>query len=79
MMTDAVDQKTSKAVNELFSDFRKLLTDIHLTDQEMQAIQQRLGQLAILRSVKDFPMRVKCATLGWHALKQAILQLSDKT
>jgi nitrogen fixation NifU-like protein len=33
-----------------------------------------LGKLRALEGVRDFPMRVKCATLAWHALNSAILQ-----
>jgi nitrogen fixation NifU-like protein len=31
-----------------------------------------LGKLAVFAGVREFPMRVKCATLGWHTLNQAI-------
>jgi nitrogen fixation NifU-like protein len=31
-----------------------------------------LGKLAVFAGVREFPMRVKCATLGWHTLNQAL-------
>ena len=32
----------------------------------------RLGKLAVLEGVKEYPMRVKCATLAWHTLRAAL-------
>jgi nitrogen fixation NifU-like protein len=33
---------------------------------------EALGKLTVFAGVREFPMRVKCATLGWHTLQQAL-------
>ena len=38
-----------------------------------------LGKLAVFCGVRDFPARVKCATLGWHTLKAALERQPDET
>jgi nitrogen fixation NifU-like protein len=57
----------------------KLFDTVHhmLTDSDMdEATLAELGKLAALSGVRDYPSRVKCASLAWHALKSA---LSDDT
>jgi nitrogen fixation NifU-like protein len=41
-------------------------------DEKAQAAAGDLGELAALGGVRAFPMRVKCATLAWHALRSAL-------
>ena len=43
-----------------------------LTAQEEPADLDALGDLAALSGVRQFPMRIKCATLAWHTLKEAL-------
>ncbi len=38
-----------------------------------------LGDLRLLSGVRKFPQRVKCATLGWHALKQALADRGEQS
>lgn len=66
LMTEAVAGKTETEIAELFEQFRKAVTGDPAADPEP------LGKLAVLCGVKDFPMRVKCATLAWHTLIAAI-------
>ena len=66
LMTEAVSGKTETEIAELFEQFRKAVTGDPAADAEP------LGKLAVLCGVKDFPMRVKCATLAWHTLLAAI-------
>lgn len=72
LMTDAVKGKTTEETLELFTEFQKLIT----TGKIHQA--EKLGKLAVLAGIFEFPMRVKCATLGWHTLK-AILTKNPNT
>ncbi len=66
LMTEAVAGMTQGEIAELFDQFRKAVTGDPAADPEP------LGKLAVLCGVKDFPMRVKCATLAWHTLLAAI-------
>ena len=72
MMTDAVIGKTKDqalAMAETFS---------HMVQGESSPEQKALGEAALLAGVAKFPQRVKCAMLGWNALKRAIAEDNDK-
>ncbi|TFH47342.1 MAG: SUF system NifU family Fe-S cluster assembly protein, partial [Lysobacterales bacterium] len=47
-----------------------LLTDQHA--EKSDEISERLGKLTVLGGVRDYPMRVKCATLAWHTMAAAL-------
>ncbi len=66
LMTEAVAGLTTSEIAQLFEQFRKAVTG------DPQADVEPLGKLAVLCGVKDFPMRVKCATLAWHSLLAAL-------
>lgn len=66
MMTDCVKGKSKKDVLELIERFSALVQGQHEKDQE------GLGDAAFLAGVAKFPQRIKCATLAWNALKQAL-------
>jgi nitrogen fixation protein NifU and related proteins len=67
LMTEAVQGKTVAEALRLFARFHGLLTGTASEDQD-------LGKLAALGGVREYPMRVKCATLAWHTLKAALEQ-----
>ncbi len=67
-MTEAIKGKTVPEVEALFSKFHTMVTSDDGSDEDLEA----LGKLAVFAGVREFPMRVKCATLGWHTLKQAL-------
>ena len=66
LMTEAVKGKDRAAVRTLFEQVHALLTR-----EEAQA-QASLGKLAALSGVREFPARVKCASLCWHTLNAAL-------
>ena len=67
LMTEAVKGKTGAEVRALFEKFRRLVgADATAVDPE------ELGRLAALSGVREFPVRVKCATLAWHTLQAAL-------
>ena len=68
MMTEALKGKTLAEVQPLFESFHTMLTSPmdHEPDIEM------LDKLAVFSGVREFPVRVKCATLPWHTLQGAI-------
>jgi nitrogen fixation protein NifU and related proteins len=68
LMTEAVKGKDRAAVRTLFEQVHALLTR-----EEAQA-QASLGKLAALSGVREFPARVKCASLCWHTLNAALEQ-----
>ncbi len=66
MMTEAVKGKSRSAVAELFGKVHSVLTQLDA------AADPGLGKLAALTGVREFPARVKCATLCWHTLNAAL-------
>jgi nitrogen fixation NifU-like protein len=74
IMTEAIKGKTIAEAKELFAKFHELVTSE--PDGEIDA--DELGKLAIFGGVREFPVRVKCATLAWHVL-QAALEDKDET
>ncbi|MFH1023864.1 MAG: SUF system NifU family Fe-S cluster assembly protein [Planctomycetota bacterium] len=68
LMTEAVKGKTRAEVAELFGKFHAMVT----SDFEKEINTASLGKLAVLGGVRQFPIRVKCASLAWHALHAAL-------
>jgi nitrogen fixation protein NifU and related proteins len=66
LMTEAVRGKDRAAVRELFDKVHTLLT------QQDAPLDSSLGKLAALSGVREFPARVKCASLCWHTLNAAL-------
>ncbi|HJR17104.1 MAG TPA: SUF system NifU family Fe-S cluster assembly protein [Gemmatimonadales bacterium] len=69
LMTSAVKGKTRAEAEALFERFRSLVTGSLGQDQV-----ESLGKLAVFSGLSAFPVRVKCASLSWHALKAALEQ-----
>jgi nitrogen fixation protein NifU and related proteins len=74
LMTEAIKGKTIAQALELFEDFQKLVTAPNDAEHEAtnEILAAKIGKLAVLRGVAEFPMRIKCATLAWHTLKAAL-------
>ena len=66
LMTEALKGKSLDEARELFRHFHALVTRGATEDLA------GLGKLAAFAGVSEFPMRVKCATLAWHALQSAL-------
>ncbi|MBM4186114.1 MAG: SUF system NifU family Fe-S cluster assembly protein [Gemmatimonadetes bacterium] len=72
MMTTAVKGKTVADADALFRRFHQVVTG-HATDSaDLSDPKLTLGCLSAFAGVSAFPIRVKCATLAWHALMTAI-------
>jgi nitrogen fixation protein NifU and related proteins len=69
LMTEAVKGKTLAEVETLFEGFHDLLTGDPSVHEEAPP---ELGKLAVFSGVREYPVRVKCATLAWHTLKAAL-------
>jgi nitrogen fixation NifU-like protein len=68
MMTVAVKGKTRQHAETLFNEFHRMVTGE--LDEETEP--NDLGHLKIFAGVREFPVRVKCASLAWHTLKAAL-------
>ena len=68
LMTQAVKGKPLTEVLKLFDGFHKMVT----AEATSEVNSAHLGKLAVFAGVREFPIRVKCATLAWHTLKNAI-------
>lgn len=68
LMTEAIKGKDRAAIGALFNRVHALLTD------QNAAPAPELGKLAALSGVREFPVRVKCASLCWHTLNAALEQ-----
>ena len=71
LMTDSVKGKTLQEVEELFEKFQAMIT------RTPDAPVDELGKLSVLGGVRQFPMRVKCASLPWHTLRSAAAATDD--
>ncbi len=72
MMTEALKGKTETEAEKLFEAFHSVVTG-----KSGSASEEELGKLAVFAGVRDFPVRVKCATLAWHTLKAALAQQEE--
>jgi len=68
MMTQAVKGKTRQQAEDLFKEFHHMVT----ADSDQSESDSGLGNLRIFAGVREFPVRVKCATLPWHTLHAAL-------
>jgi nitrogen fixation NifU-like protein len=68
MMTEFVKGKSPEDVESTFGAFHSLLT----SETTAERTRSSLGKLAIFAGVREFPVRVKCATLPWHAIHAAL-------
>ena len=66
LMTSELKGKSIDEAQALFSRFHDLVTG------EVSADLESIGKLEVLSGVKDFPMRVKCASLAWHTMREAL-------
>lgn len=71
IMTESLKGKTIIQATEMFREFQHLLT----SEDPAPA---SLGKLAALTDVRKFPSRVKCATLAWHTMQEAIQHPKEK-
>ena len=68
LMTDHLKGKTLEEFQIEFDRFHELVTSSPGEEPNTEG----LGKLAVFAGVREYPMRVKCATLAWHALRAAL-------
>jgi nitrogen fixation NifU-like protein len=71
LMTDVLKGKTVAEARDLFEQFHGMVTSNPDTPAP------DLGKLSVLAGVREFPTRVKCASLAWHTMKAAIAHQGD--
>jgi nitrogen fixation protein NifU and related proteins len=74
LMTSMLKGKTRKEAEELFNRFHDLVTDKLGDNPDIED----LGKLAVFAGVRDFPVRVKCASLAWHTMMNALHNKDEK-
>jgi nitrogen fixation NifU-like protein len=67
LMTEIIKGKTEAEAEALFKTFHEMTTG---KDEDIQL--EAVGKLAVLAGVREYPARVKCATLAWHTLDAAL-------
>ena len=72
LMTESVKGRKVGEVKEIFHGFHDMLTGV----AEEQGLE--LGKLQVFEGVREYPVRVKCATLAWHTLNAAMDGEDDK-
>ena len=72
-VVEALKGKTTDEAHDLFTDFHRVVT----TPCDEPVDISRLGKLAVFAGVREFPMRVKCASLAWHTLEAALARRAE--
>jgi len=67
MMTQAVKGKSKHEAEQLFTEFHRMVTG-----ELEENTENALGNLKIFSGVREFPVRVKCASLAWHTMHAAL-------
>ena len=73
LMTDAVKGQPVSDALALFERFHAMVT----TPLDREVDREAMGKLGVLAGVREFPVRIKCASLAWHTLKAALEQASS--
>ncbi|VDG26257.1 Fe-S cluster assembly sulfur transfer protein SufU [Lactiplantibacillus mudanjiangensis] len=71
VMTDVLSQQTVTQAQQLIHDFSQLIMGKSLTT----AAKHQLGDAAVLGTVAEFPTRIRCAMLAWHAAEQCLAEI----
>ena len=76
MMTESVLGKTLDEAKEVFERFKKMMSshenDLNSAESSLDETPSSLGDLEALKGVVKYPVRIKCATLGWNTFDQII-------
>lgn len=70
MMTTTLKGKSLVETREIFERFHRMVTG----ETEPDFDPESLGKLAVFQGVREFPVRVKCASLAWHTLNAALAE-----
>jgi nitrogen fixation NifU-like protein len=68
MMTQSIKGKSKQDAEILFDEFHRMVTG----ELDEETTPNHLGRLTIFSGVRDYPARVKCASLSWHTMRAAL-------
>jgi nitrogen fixation protein NifU and related proteins len=68
MMTQSIKGKSKEEAEMLFDEFHRMVTG----ELDEETTPNHLGRLTIFSGVREFPARVKCASLSWHTMRAAL-------
>ncbi len=68
MMTEAIKGKTMEEAEQMFTQFHQMVT----TPSDEEPDTEGLGKLLVFAGVREYPARVKCASLAWHTVHAAL-------
>ena len=74
LMTQSIKGKPAAEADRLFEGFHNMVTSRPRSEDSPE----ELGKLAVFSGVREFPMRVKCATLAWHAMREALHETGER-
>ena len=81
MMTAAIKGKSEAEARETIKAFKAMMSihenELAGADEAPEQLEVNLGDLAALRGVVKFPVRIKCATLSWNTLTQGLDEIAD--
>jgi len=77
LMSDRLKGSSIAEAQAVFAQFHNLVTEGRHSEEVDESIV--LGELEALAGVRQFPIRIKCATLAWHALSDALAQSAAKS
>ena len=82
LMTDALKGKSVNEARAMFDQFHAMITSdptTPLPDESAEAHSAKvdLGKLSVFAGVREFPTRIKCASLAWHTMKAAVAHEHD--
>jgi nitrogen fixation NifU-like protein len=77
MMTDLIKGKSIEEVRKLAEKFYSMVKGT-TSDSGDKSEEEELGDAIALKGVSKFPVRVKCATLSWHTLEDALKEVEKK-
>jgi nitrogen fixation NifU-like protein len=75
LMTQSIKGKKIDEIEQLFGGFHEMVT----SEPDASVRAEGLGKLTVFSGVREFPVRVKCATLAWHAMREALHDSGNTT
>ncbi|PCI39943.1 MAG: SUF system NifU family Fe-S cluster assembly protein [Thiotrichales bacterium] len=75
LMTEMINGMSTAQALELFNNFHKMVVCENADEKNIE----KIGKLSVLRGVRAYPSRVKCATLAWHTLSAALSSTDNAT
>ncbi len=76
LLCESLKGKSRAHALELFDIFHSMLVNESIDDNFFKLNEEKLGKLKVMAGVREFPMRIKCANMAWHGLKQCLSDIN---